>query len=243
MKTLLMIIACLSSLAQAEGTAVTRLKVQEFNQIFNGLDEVKANAWENWGLTEKEWQTYEIIKEKTAWASWSNEATPLQLLSIYATDIEEKQRYARLEAKIDQWREDVVFTYQQIYNNEREIVHAKYAAFIKGRRAVVDNVTPSDRIAFFTYAKNCDARCKSVMNRLLKSGAKIDVYVMDDVDQNQVFEWARDANVPIERVQTNQITLNFDQGTFDQISSIPAAFASIPVAYLKSEAGYVRLAL
>ena len=243
MKALLMIIACLSTTARADGTTVTRLKVQEFNQIFNGLDEVKTNAWENWGLTEQEWATYETIKAKTAWGSWGNEATPLQLLSIYATNIEEKRRYARLEARLDQWREDAVLTYQQIYNNEREVIHAKYAAFIKGRRPVADNLEPKDTVAFFTYATECDARCKSMMNRLLTSGTKIDVYVMDDVSQDQVFKWASEANIPVDRVQAKQITLNYDKGNFNQLSTIPVAFASIPVAYVKTEEGFVRLAL
>lgn len=240
---LLTIIICLSNAVYADESSVTRLRVQEFNQLFNGLDEVKTNAWENWGLTEQEWTTYETIKAKTAWGAWGNEATPLQLLSIYATNIEEKRRYARLEAKIDQWREDAVLAYQQIYNNEREIIHAKYAAFVKGRRPVADNLSPKDTVVFFTYGKECDARCKSMMNRLLASGSQIDVYVMDEISQDQVFEWASEANIPVDRVQAKQITLNYDKGNFNQVSTIPAAFASIPVAYVKSEDGFVRLAL
>lgn len=238
-----LIAASFVAIAETEHTQIQTLKPSEFGALFSGLDEVKVNAWENWGLTEKEWSHYQNILEKTAWGTWEHTMTPLQLLAIYSDSIEEKRRYARLEAKLDQWRQSVAFDYQRIYNSEREIIDAKYKAYIRNRLPTLENLSVNDKVAYFTPGGTCAARCVAMVTRLLKTGAQLDIYVIGVKTQEEVFEWATNADIPVDRVQARQITLNFEHGELTKITQVPTAFADIPVAYVKRVDGYERLAL
>ena len=64
-------------------------------------------------------------KKSSPWAQWENTATPLSILAHYA-DPDTRQRYARIEAELDQWRFNQTMEYQRVYNREREIVNAAY---------------------------------------------------------------------------------------------------------------------
>src|SRR5690606_7862876 len=119
-------------------------------QVFNDMDAVKATPWENWRLKKEDWERYEFIVENTPWSIWQNSATPYQILAVYADTLEEKRRFARLEAELDQWRERATLRYQNIYNDEREIVFAKVNAVMKSRTPTVDNITPGNKVALFT---------------------------------------------------------------------------------------------
>ena len=222
----------------------TSIERSDLNKLLGDFSEVKGQEWVNWGLREEEWQRYEYILEKTPWGHWEGHVTPIQVLAIYSSSLQEKRRYARIEAKLDTWREDVVLEYQNIYNQEREIVFAQYASYLKGRRPVIDNVRPTDQLAFFTASKKCEERCKFVMGQLMESGAKVDIYFVGVKEKNHIFEWAAQANIPVERVKTKNITLNFNKGQFESVSKVPSSFADLPAAFMKSDDGaYMRLVL
>jgi len=167
-----------------------------------------------------------------------------QVLAAYASTIAEKRRYARMEAKLDQWREDKAYTFQQIYNNEREIVFAKYRSIVKGYSPTIQNIDPGDKLAMFVDSTDCLARCNAVVSRVLQTGARVDIYMLNTQVENDIFNWAKAANVPVERVHTGQITLNFDSGVFKQVSNLPEFLAEFPVVFsLKNNGTYELIAL
>ena len=95
------------------------------NQIQKFLNPVIGQpAWDYWGLTESV-ASLRRAKKSSPWAQWENTATPLSILAHYA-DPDTRQRYARIEAELDQWRFNQTMEYQRVYNREREIVNAAY---------------------------------------------------------------------------------------------------------------------
>ena len=124
----------------------SRVELSTFEASLKEHVKTHDNSWEYWGLTQDEWARYESIKQKSPWGVWKNEATPLAILSHYATSTAEKSRYAHLEAELDQWRENTVLEWQLIYNKEREIIYAKNTALLGNRKPDLKNIKPSDRI-------------------------------------------------------------------------------------------------
>ena len=225
---------------RADGVTVEQNAV---STLFEDLNTVSESPWENWQLEKADWERYEEIVANTPWGTWEHSATPLQILAIYARTYEEKRRYARIEARLDQWREDAVTKYQQIYNDEREIVFARYRELVRGQAPTLENIRIGEHVALFTRPGDCTARCTAVTQRLLKSGAKIDVYVIGAQSDEAIYSWARSAAIPTERVHAGHITLNYNEGLFEDVSNLPATLADLPAAYSVRRGQFERLAL
>jgi len=221
----------------------TSVEQNELRQFFQDYGELKGTAWENWKLTEKEWTRYTEILEKTPFGIWQHTATPYQILAAYSNSLEEQRRYARLEAMLDQWREDNALRFQQIYNDEREVVFARYSALVRNLSPSIANTGSGDSVAFFTHTGECNPRCVALMQRLLSTGAHIDIYVMGAKSEQDIFSWAEAASIPVDRVRAGQITLNFEKGQFKELSALPEMLVEMPIAYIRRSHGYERLAL
>jgi integrating conjugative element protein (TIGR03759 family) len=216
----------------------TRFDMSTFENSMKDHAKIYENAWDYWGLTKEEWNRFESIKQKSPWSVWKNEATPLAILSHYASSTAEKSRYARLEAELDQWRENTVLEFQHIYNKQREVVFAKNAAVMNGRKPDVKNIKAADRVLYFVEAGECNTRCRTTTYRLLGSSAHVDIFVIGAKDQNDIFAWATSAKVPIDRVQVKQITLNFENSYLAAVTTTPKSVLQFPVAYLQAKDGY-----
>lgn len=215
-----------------------RLAVSTFETSMIERAKTHDNAWDYWGITKQEWERYVSIKEKSPWAVWKNDATPLAILSHYSTSQVEKARYARIAAELDQWRENTVLEWQSIYNREREIVFAKNQAVANARKPDVKNITASDRIIYFAEAGPCEARCRALTNRLLSTSAHIDIFVLNAKTDKDVFAWATSAKIPIERVHVKQITLNMESNYMSAITTTPKSLIEFPIAFLQTKSEY-----
>jgi integrating conjugative element protein (TIGR03759 family) len=222
---------------QYSPTKTTAELLERYSRVY-----ATPNAY--WQLTEEEWARYEVIKAKSPWSVWENHASPLALLFHYASSMEEKRRYARIEAELDTWRQHTVIEFQTLYGKERAIVHARYVDAIKDSLPVLANIRPHDKLRVFFDAGNCDARCRSVVTRLLVTQAKIDIYIKGASNDEAIFAWATSASVPVERVKTKEITLNHENGLLDIVAKeagIP--FPRIPCAFKQGSSGIQVVAL
>lgn len=233
-----MILLFLSVFSQAEEK---RLKLSEFEESLNAHASMRASQWEYWGLEKTEWDKYLKLMQESPWATWKHDATPLAILAHYTDSQAEKHRYARLQAEIDQWRENTVFEWQQIYNREREIIHAKNAAIYNSRKPDIERVKARDRILYFVETGKCETRCIALTNRLLASGAHLDIFILGAKDEKEIYSWASDANIPIDRVKVKQITLNFENNYLDTITTTPRSMVSLPVAFLEMGDEYKKV--
>jgi integrating conjugative element protein (TIGR03759 family) len=181
-----------------------------------------------WQLTKDEWARYEELKATSPWSTWENNSSPLAVLSFYAESREEKRRYARIEAELDTWRQYSVTEFQTLYDKERAIVHQRYVEFVHNRQPTIASITAQDRLRLFIKAGACDAFCRSVMSRVLSTQAKTDIYVIGAANDREIFSWAEAAYVPVDRVKTQEITLNHAHSLLD----VAAAEAGLPVPRL-----------
>lgn len=203
--------------------------------LLQRYSQTRAKPNEYWQLTEQEWALYTRLKAESPWAYWENHSTPTAMLAFYATSMEEKRRYARIEAELDTWRQYSVTEFQSLYDKEREIVHRRYAEFMQREKPSLGHIKPYDKLRLFVQSGNCDAHCRSLVNRVLKTQAKTDIYVIAATSDTDIFRWAESAGIPVERVKTKEITLNHENGLLKLISnntgiSTPAA----PVLFKQS---------
>ncbi len=239
MKSFISFVAACCVLATINAYAEdSRVEISTFESSLKDHTQTHENTWEYWGLTKEEWDRYESIKQTSPWGVWKNDATPLAILSHYASSAAEKSRYARLEAELDQWRENTVLEFQQIYNKQREIVFAKYAASLNGRKPDVKNIRTADRVLYFVEAGECNTRCRTTTARLLGTSAHIDIFIMEAKAESDIYTWATNAKIPVDRVHVKQITLNFENSYLAAVTTTPKSVLEFPMAYLQGKEGY-----
>lgn len=183
----------------------------------------KPNAY--WQLTDEEWERYQSLNKNSPWAQWRNNASPLAILAHYAPTVEERRRYARIEAELDTWRQYRVTEFQTLYDKERQIVHERYVEWIEKRLPTLSTIKPYEKLRLFVQVGTCDAHCRSLVSRVLKTQAKVDIYLTGATNDEEIFLWAETAGIPVERVKTKEITLNHDGGVFQLVTKglgIPA---------------------
>ncbi|QEY16070.1 hypothetical protein D0C16_08785 [Cellvibrio sp. KY-GH-1] len=193
-------------------TTTTESLLSRYSQMHS-----KPNAY--WQLTDEEWAKYQALKEKSPWSVWESHATPLSMLAYYAPSIEEKRRYARIEAELDVWRQFSVTEFQLLYDKERKIVQERYVEYMEKRMPTLGTLRPYDKLRLFVEAGECNTHCRSLVSRVLKTQAKVDVFVVGANDDQVIFKWAESAGIPVERVKTKEVTLNHDNGLFKIIST------------------------
>lgn len=200
-------------------TAPIYKPVTSTEDLIQRYSQVNAKPNEYWQLTEQEWALYKKLKAESPWAYWENHSTPTAILAFYATSMEEKRRYARIEAELDTWRQYSVTEFQSLYDKEREIVHKRYADYMQREKPSLANIKPYDKLRLFVQSVKCDEHCRSLVSRVLKTQAKTDIYVIGAKSDTDIFHWAESAGIPVERVKTKEITLNHENGLLKLVSS------------------------
>jgi integrating conjugative element protein (TIGR03759 family) len=206
--------------------------------LLERYSEVHSKPNEYWQLTSEEWNRYQVIVKKSPWAHWENHATPLALLAHYANSLDEKRRYARIEAELDTWRQYRVTEFQALYDKERNIVQERYVEWFNKRTPTLATLNPHDKLRLFVRVGDCDVHCRSLVTRVLQTQAKTDIFVVGARTEKEVFSWAEQAHIPVERVKTKEITLNYDNGVLNLVAAqlhIPAP--KVPSLFRQAKGG------
>ncbi|HHZ6800987.1 TPA: TIGR03759 family integrating conjugative element protein, partial [Morganella morganii] len=90
--------------------------------------------------------------------------------------------------------------------------------------------TAQRRQALFVQAENCRA-CDARLATLLAGKQPFDIYVLGTQgDDNRLRAWARQKNIPAERVRKREITLNHDGGLSLQygLTTTPVVMQQLP---------------
>lgn len=206
------------AIGQLNNAPVVYKPTTSTESLLDRYSQVHTQPNEFWQLTTEEWSLYETLKKNSPWALWDNNASPLAILAHYAESPEEKRRYARIEAELDTWRQYRVTEFQTLYDKERSIVHERYVEWIQKRLPTLATIKPYEKLRLFIQVGSCDVHCRSLMSRVLKTQAKVDIFVLGATTDEQIFKWAESAGVPVERVKTKEITLNHDKGVFSLVT-------------------------
>jgi integrating conjugative element protein (TIGR03759 family) len=206
--------ACAQQILRASNTPVIFQPSTSIDSLLAKYSQVHSKPNEYWQLTDEEWTRYEHIKKTSPWASWRNNASPLAVLAHYSSSLDEKRKYARIEAELDTWRQHAIVEFQSLYDKERSIVYQRYADWIARRKPTLSTLGPQDRLRLFIAAGKCDPHCRTLVAKVLGSHAKLDIFVVGAKSDEAIFTWAESAAIPIERVKTREVTLNHDNGLF-----------------------------
>ncbi len=225
--------------SQPANAPVVFIPSTSVESLLDKYSQVHAKPNQYWQLDDAEWTRYEHLKKTSPWASWRHNASPLAVLAHYATSLEEKRKYARIEAELDTWRQHSVVEFQTLYDKERSIVYQRYAEWIAQRKPSLANLGPHDRLRLFVSAGECDQHCKTLIAKLLASQAKTDIFVVGAKTDEAIFAWAESAGIPVERVKTKEVTLNHDNGLFKTavIDGLGLPLKKLPTLLRQSPAG------
>lgn len=194
----------------SESPLVVYTPTSNTHELLNRYSQSHENANEYWQLSEEEWARYEHLKAKSPWAQWENHASPLAVLSYYSSSLNEKRKYARIEAELDTWRQNAAIEFQMLYDKERAIVHERYVEYQEAARPTLASVALKDRLKLFVQLDGgeCNTHCRAAVSRVLATQAHLDIFVMGASTDADIFRWAESASIPIDRVKTKEVTLN-----------------------------------
>ena len=156
----------------------------------------EAETIEYWGLTADEWQRQQTLRKRYQ-GLLSAQLTPLEILGIVTDDPAERIRYAGLHAK----RQHAILRRIRRYEDEflaamRELTQTADA---KNLRVVVE--------------VGClEGSCASLLKRTLsrvEQGENLHIFVRGASTDDQIRLWATHHSIPIDRVRSGQITLNY----------------------------------
>lgn len=155
-----------------------------------------AETIEYWGLTADEWQQQQTLRTRYH-GLLSSELTPLEILGIVADDPVERARYARLHAQ----RQHQILLRIRSYEEE----------YLAAMRKLTQTAAAKEMQV--VVAVECiRGSCVTPLTRALKrakQGENLHIYVQGASSDEQIRRWATHHAIPIERVRSGQITLNY----------------------------------
>lgn len=162
---------------------------------------IAENAQE-WKLTEKEWQRYEMLK-KGKRGLFSPNLDPLTLLGIEARTYEERRYFAELVVKQEFQRVEAELAFQREVNQAWLRLYPEILP--------IQNEIRESRQALF-LKESCPV-CEAKLAQLIKQNQPIDIYLVGSAGKDDVIRnWAKKHHIPIEKVRNRHITLNHDNG-------------------------------
>lgn len=204
---------------------------------------------QDWNLTETEWAKYiELIHGPAG--HYFPQLTPPELLGYYAQDDLEMRHFAEIYVRIEHENveRDIKFNKAfheaavRLYGAEPIIKPFDLSPYTPIKRNTYQankKLKVGDHLVLFADIKQNTVRhlLEELIDRLkVNEGVVLDVYCVNAASEEEIRNWAKSNQVPIDLVSSNRITLNNDNGKFKKI----AASSSLPSVLLargeKSEA-------
>ncbi len=200
-----------------------------------------------WQLSEAEWQRYlELMRGIRGSVSPKN-LSPLEVLGIHAETDAERNRYAKMWAKM--YHEDIMRTlkFQLAYSAaEKELFGGPTVSpalkdlITKPEKIqhlyVEDPLVDDDRLLVFLKVSGCQ-QCTVVLEQVLAASAskkvQVDLYFTDTregQDDALIINWARTRHLDQNRVQQKTLTLNYDNGAYYKVTR--QLLAEVPAVYV-----------
>lgn len=184
-----------------------------------------------WGLSDRDWALYQKIKPIAKQLSKTPvSSTPPEILGIFARNMEDRERYAKLFAtKFVQYVDSSVVSMRLVRSELRKLNEGRtmfdYERLNQIRKDVIG---VHDRVQFFTKVDcdDCHARLAQLINQVRYYKVKLDIFVVDDSSDEELQKYAA-LHLPKELIEKGFITLNRD-ATFvaKHKLSVPVSFIS-----------------
>ncbi len=192
---------------------------------------VKGKPWEQFYLTEDDWKKYEHIK-KGFRGYWTPDLDPVTTLGVEAKTEEERRKYARIFITIegDRIEREVAFEnmvqeeFSKMYPNVPLFDPRKLYEFDRKynphkikkleQERWLNSMKRSNRLTYITSFEESCTECQTDIKTVLQNYAdkNIDIYFVNSGGNDEkIRQFAVKHNIPLRKVQSNQISLNHDK--------------------------------
>lgn len=187
---------------------------------------------QEWGLSAEEYARFEALM-KGRRGIQSPGLDPLTTLGIEARSDEERRRLAEKWVQQEFARAKKELAFQREVDAAWKRLYGQILPVSLGTAGATAGMvqgTAPRRQALFVQAENCRA-CDARLATLLAGKQPFDIYVLGTQgDDNRLRAWARQKNIPAERVRKREITLNHDGGLSLQygLTTTPVVMQQLP---------------
>ena len=192
-----------------------------------------------WRIDESEYRRYLELMQGPL-GKWSPDIDPLLALGMFADSPQQEQRYAELYAQQEFDLTERALRFQHAYrdafnrlypdvgildqrllapyfNNQQQQDDARVAKRLAQKRFV-----DGDRLLVF-MSPSCD-QCASTLSHLMSllsgiNNGGVDIYVLEAQSDEDVRHWASMHNIQHDWLDEQRLTLNRDEGLFQQLAS------------------------
>lgn len=187
---------------------------------------------QEWGLSAEEYARFEALM-KGRRGIQSPGLDPLTTLGIEARSDEERRRLAEKWVQQEFARAEKELAFQREVDAAWKRLYGQILPVSLGTAGATTGMvqgTAQRRQALFVQAENCRA-CDVRLATLLAGKQPFDIYVLGTKgDDDRLRAWARQKNIPAERVRKREITLNHDGGLSLQygLTTTPVVMQQLP---------------
>ncbi|MBD3720462.1 TIGR03759 family integrating conjugative element protein [Klebsiella pneumoniae] len=215
--------------AQSVSGATRLVQIEAGKSAESQTQSLQYEAQE-WGLSTEEYARFEALM-KGRRGIQSPGLDPLTTLGIEARSDEERRRLAEkwVQQEFAEGRKRAgVSAGSRCCPRKR--LYGQVLPVSLGTFGRMEQGTAQRRQALFVQAENCSA-CDARLATLLAGKQPFDIYVLGTKgDDNRLRAWARQKNIPAERVRKREITLNHDGGLSLQygLTTTPVVMQQLP---------------
>ena len=197
---------------------------------------------QDWGLDDDAWARYQDLMRGEAGLHYAH-MEPIFVLGMYAQSDAEKRMYAERYVQMDAARLDRLMAFNRAHADARAKLYPAAKRIDKAqlakRRATLDSPLYSlkkPRLQIYLH-HDCPS-CDQLVSSLVQKDREMDLFFVGQINEAGIQSWARNLNLPISKVESNRITLNFDDGWFDTYGS-----GEFPAIYERGDSGFTPVAL
>ncbi|EGJ4574908.1 TIGR03759 family integrating conjugative element protein [Escherichia coli] len=217
--------------AQSVSGATRPVQIEAGKSAESQTQSLQYEAQE-WGLSAEEYARFEALM-KGRRGIQSPGLDPLTTLGIEARSDEERRRLAEKWVQQEFARAEKELAFQREVDAAWKRLYGQILPVSLGTAGATAGMvqgTAPRRQALFVQAENCRA-CDARLATLLAGKQPFDIYVLGTQgDDNRLRAWARQKNIPAERVRKREITLNHDGGLSLQygLTTTPVVMQQLP---------------
>jgi len=198
---------------------------------------------QDWGLSKEQWKRYVTLMQGPR-GLWSPNLDPITVLGLNARSKEERMMYANMAAQQELKRVGKELAFQHAYDAAiRKIMKEQHLQpidleMIKNRKKKTNlNISePGDRILYFTNLK-CDT-CTDIVSKIAQKEEDtntnpLDVYIVGKASDEEIRTWAKKAKIDPRLVKERRVTLNRNNGVYEDIDLENGETKSLPLLLLR----------
>lgn len=197
-------------------TGFTSSILDEQLDKLSGLTEAERKKARQWNLTDKDWVKYKEIMDGPR-GVWSPGLDPITALGVSETDPAERKRYAIIWLEIEAKRNELEFAFEREHQKQAAIMfkgQERFSTVEDLKQWEEEQSKPLFNTRVFMDAK-CLEECEEMfatLNRSIGSRNKVDIFFVGTTNSTDIGNWAKYMKIPVDRVKSREITLNFDEG-------------------------------